>query len=705
MSRPGLGLLEALRRLDALLLGAVDAAAEAFGPDAAADPYRGLVIGPDEVARLLEREPGEPVLATCPPGGPHGQVLERLSADFGLVSLDLDLLVLAAAPEIDLRYERLYGYLQDDVSRRRPTLDLALHLLCADAMERIAARARVAPDAPLRRHELLHLIADPAQRHQPLLAWSLQVDGQVLRLLIGESTLDPRLADCAYVVNRAEHGRPVADLPLARGTLAALPHLDTGDRYIDPPPRLYLHGPADSGQLVTSMALAEAAGRPLLVVDLARAAQAEASIAETVRLAFREAWFRDTAIYLGQLDAVPGDVRDRLRAVLTAELARSRVLTVLAGRDPWLPATVEGLPPAGVVTVPFPAPMAPARARSWRAALADADLATDDQVIDALAGLYRLTETQIREAVASVRHHADWGGDAGIADLPAATRAQSGHELARLARRIDHAYSWDALVLPDDTMMQLTEIIGRVRQRQRVLGEWGFARLLPLGSGSCALFVGPSGTGKTMAADVVAGELELDLYAVDLATVVSKYIGETEKNLHQIFEAARSANAVLFFDEADAIFGKRSEVRDAHDRYANIEIAYLLQKMEEYQGVAILATNLRENLDDAFLRRLHFVVEFPMPDEADRARMWRKFMPPQAPVDAIDYDFLARQFRLAGGNIKNIVVSAAYLASTNGGRIGMSHLIRATLREHRKTGRVLAPGDVGPYASLLGWDG
>ncbi|ANZ28495.1 hypothetical protein A4U64_26760 (plasmid) [Rhodococcus sp. WB1] len=700
----GPGLLEALRRLDTLLLAAVDAAAEAFGPDAATDPYRGLVIGPDEIERLLRREPGEPVLATDPPEGPHGQVLEWLAADFGLVPLDLDLLVLAAAPEIDLRYERLCGYLQDDVSKRRPTLDLALHLLCTNAEARIAARTRVAPDAPLRRHELLHLVADPAQPHQPLLARSLEVDGQVLRLFIGESTLDPRLADCAHVVDTAEVGRPVADLPLPPQTLATLPHLGEGGSIVDPPPRLYLHGPADCGQLATAVALAGAFGCPLLVVDLARAAQTEAPIAETVRVAFREAWFRGTAIFLKQLDEVPGDVRDRLRSALTSELAHSRVLTVVAGRDAWVPATAEGLPPAGVVTVSFPAPMAPIRLRSWKDALAGAGLTADDDVVGSLAGLYRLTEPQIREAVATMRHRADWTGITELAGpYDAALRIQAGHELSRLARKIEHAHTRDALVLPDDTAAQLSEIVGRVRQRQRVLGEWGFEQLLPLGSGTCALFAGPSGTGKTMAADVIAGELGLDLYAIDLATVVSKYIGETEKNLHRIFEAAEAANAVLFFDEADAIFGKRSEVRDAHDRYANIEIAYLLQKMEKYEGVAILATNLRENLDAAFLRRLHFVVEFPIPDEAHRARMWRKFIPPQAPVDEIDYDFLARQFRLAGGNIKNIVVSAAYLASANGGRIGMPHLIRATWREHRKTGRVLSPGDVGPYASVLGW--
>jgi SpoVK/Ycf46/Vps4 family AAA+-type ATPase len=244
-------------------------------------------------------------------------------------------------------------------------------------------------------------------------------------------------------------------------------------------------------------------------------------------------------------------------------------------------------------------------------------------------------------------------------------------------------------------------VVRFARYRSFLLEEWGFAAKLPYGRGVSAILVGPPGTGKTMVAQLLARELGYDLYRIDLSQVVNKYIGETEKNLARIFSAAETANAVLFFDEADALFGKRSDVRDAHDRYANIEIAYLLQRMEQYDGVAILATNLRQNVDNAFLRRLHFIIEFPMPDEAHRARMWQEFLPPEAPVDTIDFEFLAREFRLSGGNIRNIVVSAAYLAAANGGRIGMSHLMRAAWREHQKIGRVFAPNDAGDYVAAL----
>jgi SpoVK/Ycf46/Vps4 family AAA+-type ATPase len=239
-----------------------------------------------------------------------------------------------------------------------------------------------------------------------------------------------------------------------------------------------------------------------------------------------------------------------------------------------------------------------------------------------------------------------------------------------------------------------------------VLDDWGFDGKLSLGKGVTALFAGPSGTGKTMAAEVIASALGLDLYKIDLSGIVSKYIGETEKNLDRIFTAAENANAILFFDEADALFGKRSEVHDSHDRYANIEISYLLQKMEQYEGIAILATNLRQNLDDAFVRRLAFTVHFPFPDQADRRRIWAGIWPSATPVaDEVDFDFLSNQFKLSGGNIKNVALSAAFLAASEcearpndsegrGGQVTMAHLFHATQREYQKMGKVLSAAEL-----------
>ncbi|HEX2188354.1 MAG TPA: AAA family ATPase, partial [Longimicrobiaceae bacterium] len=273
--------------------------------------------------------------------------------------------------------------------------------------------------------------------------------------------------------------------------------------------------------------------------------------------------------------------------------------------------------------------------------------------------------------------------------LAAACRAQAHLGLGAVATRVETRHGWDDLVLPADALCQLREMCSQVRHRDQVFERWGFGRKAARGRGTSALFTGPPGTGKTMAAEVVAADLQLDLYKVDLARVVSKWIGETEKNLSRIFDEAEDGNAILFFDEADALFGKRTEVSDAHDRYANVETSYLLQRMEEYGGVVILASNLRENMDDAFVRRLRFVVEFPFPDAASRLRIWKTHFPAEAPVGGdVDCELLAERVQVAGGNIRNIVLAAAFFAADDGGVLRMEHLAQGTRREYEKIGKL-----------------
>ena len=277
-----------------------------------------------------------------------------------------------------------------------------------------------------------------------------------------------------------------------------------------------------------------------------------------------------------------------------------------------------------------------------------------------------------------------------------AARAQSGRGRGRvaLARPVALRHAWDDIVLPPNPLTQLREICHRATLRHVVHGRWGFDRKLSTTAGVTALFSGPSGTGKTMAAEIVAAELGRDLYKVDLSHIVSKYIGETEKNLDRIFAAAESANAILFFDEADALFGKRSEVKDAHDRYANIEAGYLLQRMDEYEGVAILATNVRQRMDEAFISRFNIVIEFPLPDESERRRIWSMIFPREAPLaPGVDFGWLAREVRLSGGKIRNIAVSAAFQAASGDGVIGMGELIEAARREYERSGQSWPPTD------------
>jgi SpoVK/Ycf46/Vps4 family AAA+-type ATPase len=417
------------------------------------------------------------------------------------------------------------------------------------------------------------------------------------------------------------------------------------------------------------------------------------------------AWFQSIIPYFEHVDTFSRDGQFiKYRQLLNA-IAGDEGITILSGTQAWRPTAQLSI---GVLPVQFSMPVYEQRRACWQENLASAGITLGEGDLETLAGRFRLFPKQIAEVVAichSRNHRKAFNQTDHIPGRPssretleslfATARSQSGHDLADLACKIDPIYTWDDIVLPEDAFIHLREICLRMMRRQRVLHKWGFDRKLSLGKGCNALFAGPSGTGKTMAAEVIANELNLDLYKIDLAGVVSKYIGETEKNLDRIFTAAENANAILFFDEADALFGKRSEVRDSHDRYANIEISFLLQKMEQFDGLAILATNLRGNLDQAFTRRLAFTVHFPFPDENSRLRIWTEIWPAETPLaDDIEMASFARHFKLSGGNIKNIALAAAFLATEETGMVTKANLLQATRREYQKMGKVLSEDEL-----------
>jgi hypothetical protein len=416
----------------------------------------------------------------------------------------------------------------------------------------------------------------------------------------------------------------------------------------------------------------------------------EANPIEIATLAGREAGMTGSGLVAGPVECLV-----ERNGGIEAFASLDRPL-VLVGQRGWDPAWSARVP----VTFETPAPTGERRASLWRAAL-NGDC-RDDLDPGRAAAHFRLGPQQIeRSATVARRRAALEERPIEATDLHEAARSQNAAGLERLARRVQPEVGWDDLVLPPDSLEQLREVGDRTRFGDRVIGEWRMGST-SRGRGTTALFAGPSGTGKTLAAEVLAGELGFDLYAVDIATVVDKYIGETEKNLDRIFTEAVGVNGVLFFDEADALFGKRSEVRDSHDRYANVEVAYLLQRMELFEGIAILATNLRANLDDAFTRRLDAVIEFPMPDEAYRQQIWERCLGSTAPRSPdLDIEFCARSFELSGGNIRNITLAAAFLAARSNGRIEMEHLVRATEREYRKLGRLCTEREFGDYFSLV----
>ena len=718
-------ILAELERIDLLIQLQVRRARQLHATD---ENFQGLYISEEEVDLLLSTPAGLPQWATEPlplaqseaqtaldqmalglawrKAESHKQGidlrLDTLRQHFQLSALEVDLLLIGLAPELDLRYERLFGYLQDDVTKRRPTVDLVLNLLSPTFADKLAARAVFTPIAPLFRVHLLYLVDDPAYPHAPLLSKYLKVDERVVNYLLGADDMDATLLPYVHTSSLATS---MAELLLPSDVKRRLLLLCHASRTQQQPLLFYFQGPHGVGKESTAAALANELGLGLLVVDGEQLlATEERAFATTIRLIGREALFQKALLYWTDFDALLSDERRGWRALLFAQLTERPGITLLAGDALWEP--VDAQPSLPFVRVEFPRPVYPDRITLWTRALNGDIPVAPDVDLGELATKFRFTGGQIRDAAATARNLAHWRDpdqdQVRMADLHLACRLHSNRKLGELARKITPHYTWDDIVLPADRMAQLREIVNHIKYRALVYDAWGFDHKLAMGKGLNVLFAGPSGTGKTMAADVMAGELGLELYKIDLSSVVSKYIGETEKNLARIFTEAETSNAILFFDEADALFGKRSEVRDSHDRYANIEISYLLQRMEEYDGMAILATNLHKNLDEAFVRRMHFTVEFPLPNEKNRRRIWEKIWPATTPrSSALDLDFMARRFELAGGNIRNVALAAAFLAADDGNVVEMSHLIRAIQREYQKMGKVVVDGEFGSYSQFV----
>jgi len=688
----------------------------------ARDELPGLYISEQEVNDLLAQPIGMPRWAALPASGavasletalarvesqiarrkaatePSGLVLRllKLASHFSLSPFDVDVVLICLAAELDLRYERLYAYLQDDVTKKRASVDLMLSLLCASFVAKLEMRRRFNLAAPLLEHQLVSLIDDPANPRTPLLSRYVKLDERIVNYLLGADEIDARLTGYATLI---EPKRTLDSLILPSELLSELGSL--AERGINGSGlNLYFQGPYGVGKRSTAEALCRIAGLKLLVVDGASLAPSPSSdFALFLRLIFREATLQNAAIYWNGFDALLPDEQSTVRKMLLQQLQELRGMAFVAGETTWEP--VDN-PELRLVRIEFPRPAYGDRLHFWRTALDGLNHIDVDPA--ALANKFRFTGGQIRDAALTARNQASQREPERAAitmpEMLEACRLQSNRKLATLATSIKPHFSFKDIVLPSDRLRQLREICAAVEYRSLLYDEWGFEDKLSLGKGLSLLFAGPSGTGKTMAAEILAGELGLDLYKIDLSTIVSKYIGETEKNLSRIFTEAATSNAILFFDEADALFGKRSEVRDSHDRYANIEVNYLLQRMEEYDGIVILATNLRKNMDEAFVRRIHATIEFPFPNAADRLRIWRGVWPAKTPREGLDLEFLARRFELTGGNIRNIALAAAFLGAEDGGCVRMKHVIRGTWQEYQKMGKVILEGEFGPYAEF-----
>jgi hypothetical protein len=642
------------------------------------DGFRGLYLADDQVDRLLAGQPAldaaSPEIAALAAGvearadaaeaGGQRVRLRQLRGAFGLLELDVEILLTALAPDLDPRFEKLYSYLHDDVTKRRASIGLALELAGSSPLDP-AARARVGGAAPLVVHGLL-AVDEPAG---PFLSRPLRVPDRVAVHLLGHDEPDPALRE---VLAAPPPQASPASQRLARALTAGVD-------------LAYLRQAAGLDAGASAVAAFAAAGRRVLTVELPRAPADD--LRAVAQAAIREALLLGRGLVAGPLDGLD-------RGVVRL-LAGAGCPTVLFGTGGWDADWSAEVP----LVLELDRPGRRLQEAAWRSALEQLDAGAPP--LDGLAA-FRLAPAQIRRAVASASALASADGEPVTArHLAGGARLQNGVGLERLARHVEPSVGWDDLVLPDATLAGLRHLADRVAHRDRLLDDWRLRRGGRRGEGVTALFAGESGTGKTMAAEVIAGALGLDLYVIDLAMVVDKYVGETEKNLERVFAGAEGVNGVLFFDEADALFGKRSEVSDARDRYANIETAYLLQRMEAFDGLAILATNLKANLDEAFARRLSLMVEFVQPEVAERRLLWSKCLGAVPLAADLDLDYCAGAFRLAGGDIRNIAITAACFAAADGGLVGMPELIRAVQFEYRKLGRLCVEAEFGPYFPLL----
>jgi winged helix domain-containing protein/ATPase family protein associated with various cellular activities (AAA) len=620
--------------------------------------------------------------------------LIQAAAFFGLGRLEEQCLVLCLAPEIDSKYSKVFAFLQDDVTKKQPSVDLALRLFCSDLPERIAARTVFSPGSSLLKNRLIHL-GEAQDGASSLLQRCLVLDDRIGAFLLETPQLDRSLGEWVEFV-------APDDIPIR--TVVPIEVKDRAVRMVENcfaggeaplRPVIHLYGRPGSGRRSIAECLSQQIGLPLLMADVRRMPMAGAERVEAWWRLGRESLLLPAAVLVEHCDDLLQEGRQAEVMALLDAVQKFSPLTILSGKDAWNAQKPESL----FLSVECPVPDATTRIGLWKEHLQGTPHQLDPNDWAELAGKFSFTDGQIREAVQAARDHACWESQSTLAPLAAAALHQVCRRLATpnlggLARKVEPHYGWADIVLPEPQIAQLRELATHVKRSQLILETWGFAQKFPYGRGVTALFNGLSGTGKTMAASIIAAELGLDLYKIDLSCVVSKYIGETEKNLNRIFAEAQDSSAILFFDEADALFGKRSEVKDAHDRYANIETAYLLQRIEDYSGVVILATNMKQNMDEAFVRRMRFIIHFPFPSETERERIWEKAFPDDAPLGAdVDFHWLSRKLKIAGGHIKNISLRAAFLASERRGVIGMDCLVEAARREGKKMGKAVVLGD------------
>ncbi|MDB9494821.1 ATP-binding protein [Spirulina major CS-329] len=583
-----------------------------------------------------------------------GQLCQR----FQLSGFERDIILLCAGLDLRSDWDVLCAQAQGNAQRNYPTFHLAW------ALSRASQWRSLTPESPLRRWRLIEIGESPALMHAPL-----RLDERILHYLMGVQYLDQRLSGLVEPTTGTGD-----QLVPSHGAIASR-MIQQWEQASDPLPILQLWGTNDETKRAIAQAIAQAFQATLLILT-AELLPKEGTALELLQCLIEREWQLNRTLMMLNLDYVE-----------TVPLGVARLIDVLNVPLILNTAIRHAQRHRTLITFEVEAPTHAEQHHLWSTILADGAIAPPR--IDQLTSNFNLTPGQIQAAAIA------WSAET-TPDFPTlwnVCRRQSRPRLDELAQRLDAIARWEDLVLPEREHQTLQMITAQVRQRMQVYQHWGFGGPQQRGLGITALFAGPSGTGKTLAAEAIAATLNLDLYRIDLSSIISKYIGETEKNLRKLFDAAEGGGVILLFDEADALFGKRSEVKDSRDRHANVEVAYLLQRIEAFQGLAILTTNLKDSLDQAFLRRIRFMITFPFPKAQQRAAIWRKIFPEQTPTQNLNYELLAK-LEVAGGNIKSIAMNAAFLAAEAGEPIQMKHLLTATQSEYLKTGTILTNTEI-----------
>lgn len=617
--------------------------------------------------------------------------LEILTQQFNLTPIEVDALLLAISPDLRSYFSQAFTRIHGTTSLRRPTIDVICDILEASGQDTIDAYSVFSPSSPLIRWQLL----DVRSREQsvPFHARVVSPEQRILAYLLGD---DEPTGEFASFLTVSSSDEQLGQLPITEQTRTKLTSLPAETDTI-----YYFVGSDESVRRRAVDAVCQVSEQPVLRTTAGTLGN-NPSLFDTV---LREGLLQQAPIHLSHVEALvhtnsdsqDTTTSDMFQVIETLDSYPGDVY--LTGERKWVPD--RDIPNHDFRLVEFPDPGYELRKELWaqRASeLPDTVTPTD------LAGTFELTQGQIDSALVTARAisstHAE--DDRGMTKehIYQGCKAQSSANLSALAEPITPDYTWDDILLPDDTEKHLRAVATHITNRGTVYSEWGFESKFSRGIGVVALFSGPSGTGKTMAAQVLANDAGLELYRIDLSTVVSKYIGETEENLEQIFDEAEQSSAILLFDEADAIFGERSEVSDSTDRYANAEVNYLLQRIEQYDGVVLLTTNYESNIDSAFRRRIHLHVEFTRPGEEIREQLWQNIFPKETPTEELDYDFLST-IELSGGEIRNAAQTAAFRAASEDSPVGMRHVVSAVRREREKTGVLIDPSDFGEYREFL----